>query len=234
MYRDKVIARLYEAFEPERDDASANSMSAYMRGKFPYLGIRGPRRAELQRVALHGLARPTHDELAETALALWELPEREYQYAACDLVRRNRSVLTADFLMVARRLLETNSWWDTVDTLAANTVGGLVRRFSELGTEMDRWVREPNFWLARTAILHQLKWKTETNEKRLFDYCEVRASDSEFFIRKSIGWALREYSKTDSEAVRSFVTAHEKELSGLSKREALLWLNGGRSPKVSG
>jgi 3-methyladenine DNA glycosylase AlkD len=93
---------------------------------------------------------------------------------------------------------------------------------------MDAWAEDSNFWVVRTAILHQLRFKSATDSERLFRYCGMHAGDAEFFIRKAIGWALREYSKTDAAAVRRFVAEHEGELSGLSKREALLWLNGGR------
>jgi 3-methyladenine DNA glycosylase AlkD len=88
---------------------------------------------------------------------------------------------------------------------------------------MDDWVEAENFWLARTAILHQLSAKRSTDAERLFRYCSVRSADKEFFIRKAIGWALREYSKTDERAVRSFVEDNA-ELSPLSRTEALKWL----------
>ena len=86
---------------------------------------------------------------------------------------------------------------------------------------IDVWIDSDDLWLARTAILHQNTWKTSTDEVRLFAFCEQRAADTDFFMRKAIGWALREYSKTAPDAVRAFVETHERTLSGLSKREAL-------------
>jgi 3-methyladenine DNA glycosylase AlkD len=98
---------------------------------------------------------------------------------------------------------------------------------------MDAWIRHDDIWLARTAIIHQLHCKSATDADRLFDYCLRRAHDSDFFIRKAIGWALREYSKTDASAVRRFVREHDVELSGLSKREALKWIErGGNNPRA--
>jgi 3-methyladenine DNA glycosylase AlkD len=97
---------------------------------------------------------------------------------------------------------------------------------------MDAWIEEPDLWLRRTAILHQLSYRERTDEARLFRYCLAQAADRDFFIRKAIGWALRQYSKTSEAAVRRFVTEHERELSPLSVREALLWLNGGRAAKA--
>ena len=207
-------------------------MSAYMRHLFPYIGIPSPERSARQREAREGLPRPSQAELTEAVQALWAVPEREYQYAACGLLERNARVLGPDFLPVARNLVQTKSWWDTVDTLASNVIGGIVLRNPELRTEMDRWIEDPDFWVARVAILHQLRYRAATDAVRLFAYCKLRAGDTEFFIRKAIGWALREYSKTDAEAVRAFVARNDAALSGLSKREALLWLNGGRKARA--
>ncbi len=102
-----------------------------------------------------------------------------------------------------------------------SAVGELVRRHPELLAAMDRWIDAEDFWLARAAIIHQLKFREATDRDRLFTYCLRRAPDQEFFLRKAIGWALREYSKTDPDAVRAFVKNHENQLSPLSRREAL-------------
>ena len=122
--------------------------------------------------------------------------------------------------MKVRRLIETKPWWDTVDLLAAHVVGPIVLRF-DLGKEMDSWIDDDNIWLARTAILHQLNYKLQTNPDRLFDYCIRRAPDTEFFIRKALGWALRQYARFDEAAVVRFVAEQDRILSGLTKREAL-------------
>ena len=100
-------------------------------------------------------------------------------------------------------------------------MGTLVKTHSELAATMDRWIDDPNIWVARTAILHQLRYKHDLDEARLFRYCERRASDTEFFIRKALGWALRDYARVAPDAVRQFVESHEDELSGLTKREAM-------------
>ena len=231
-YASNVVTRLQGALEPHRDPARAAAMSAYMRDLFPFLGIPSPERSGLQRQALAGMLPASSQDLEEVVLGLWALPEREYQYAACGLLERHAKLLDPTFLPVARQLVQTKSWWDTVDTLASHVVGAIVLKNPQLREEMDRWIEDSDFWVARVAILHQLRYKSATDAKRLFSYCELRAADTEFFIRKAIGWALREYSKTDADAVRSFVATHEDRLSGLSKREALLWLNGGRKGKT--
>lgn len=224
----EAVNRLREAMEPQRNESTALAMARYMRGMFPFLGIPSPRRRQLQADAVRGLSPPTADELVEVAQTLWDWPEREYQYAACDILSRHARTLRADQLSDVRALIVTKSWWDTVDALASHVVGSLVQRNPDLAAEMDRWVRDTDIWVVRTALLHQLRFKRQTDVPRLFRYCAQQAGHSDFFIRKAIGWALREYSKTDGDAVRRFVAAHEHELSPLSKREALLWLNGGR------
>jgi 3-methyladenine DNA glycosylase AlkD len=110
-------------------------------------------------------------------------------------------------------------------------VGPLVSRYPDLALTMDDWIASDNIWLARTAIIHQERFKDRTDVERLFSYCLLRAADRDFFIRKAIGWALREYSKTDADAVRRFVADHGSELSPLSQREALKWLS--RRPPAS-
>jgi 3-methyladenine DNA glycosylase AlkD len=222
------MERLVAAFEPHRDPTRAAQMSAYLREQFPFLGIMKTERVALMREALAGLDRPTELDLAAVAAACWKRPEREYQYAGAWFLRRHARILGPGFIGDAERLIVTKSWWDTVDDLAANVVGSLVRAH-ELGGEMDRWIGSANFWLARAAILHQLRYRAGTDDVRLFGYCRRRGSDTEFFIRKAIGWALREYTKTDHRAVLAFLREHGAELSPLSRREAVKWIEASRS-----
>jgi 3-methyladenine DNA glycosylase AlkD len=231
-YAAEVLVRIRDRFEPARDPARAAPMAAYMRGKFPFLGIPAPEQSRLLRSALAGTEKPSEGDLAELAGHLWQLPEREYQYAACSIAARHVGVCGPGFITTARTLITTKSWWDTVDSLAKNVAGGLVARHAELADTMDAWFKSEDIWLVRTAILHQLGFKAHTDRDRLFRYSLGRAHDREFFIRKAIGWALREYSKVDGEGVRAFVAAHP-ELSPLSRREALLWLEGGRRKQVA-
>ncbi len=201
------------------DAQRAVAMAAYMRDQFPFLGIPSPQVRQIMREA--PLPKPTEAQLRETVLQLWELPQREFQYVACVHLRRHVKVCGPGFLDVARHLIVTKPWWDTVDTLASHTVGPLVAANPELVATMDAWIDDENMWLARTALLHQLGYKAATDRERLFRYCERQIDHRDFFIRKAIGWALREYARTDPEAVRAFVRSHEGALSGLSKREAL-------------
>ena len=226
---EQFVPRLRELFEQHRDPARAAAMCAYMRNQFPFMGIPSPKQKELTRQAIAGLAKPTQADLTVLSHALWAMDQREYQYVAVAQMVTNVRVCDASFLPQVHWLITTKPWWDAVDALAARVVGPLVAGFPELRWEMDDWTGSENPWLARTAILHQLGYKERTDQDRLFGYCRQRSGDQDFFIRKAIGWALREYSKTDGAAVRSFVAANP-ELSPLSQREALLWLNGGRKP----
>ena len=215
-----MLERLIRAYSAARDPERAVPAAAYMRDQFPFLGIATPARRALDRTVVAGLPRPTQPELREVALACWKLPEREYQYFACDWLRTNVAVPGPEFLPVVRTLITTKSWWDTVDALATRVVGGLVQRHPMLNAEMDRWVADPDLWVARTAILHQLHYGSRTDTDRLFGYCTQQAAHPDFFIRKAIGWALRHYARTDPEAVRRYVQDHRVVLSPLSIREA--------------
>lgn len=225
-YSREARARIVAALSAHRDPERAVGMARYMRDQFPFLGIPTGERRALHREAIAGLPPPGEADLTGLAVALYALPEREYQYVAVDHLVRHVRVCGAGFLAVARELITTKSWWDTVDGLAARVVGPLVVAHPALADEMDRWIEDDNTWLARTAILHQLTYKGRTDEVRLFRCCERRAGDREFFIRKAIGWALREYSKTDPDAVQAFIARNDTKLSGLSKREGMLWITG--------
>jgi 3-methyladenine DNA glycosylase AlkD len=216
-----IMERLRRVYEAARDPDRAAPMAAYMRDQFRYLGLPAPAQRALRREVLAGLDRPAEADLRDVALACWALDEREYQYFAVGLLRRHISGCGPRFLGTARELIVTKPWWDTVDELAAHVVGPLVLRYPELRTVMDTWAGDQDLWLARTAILHQTRYRDATDRERLFGYCLALAGHPDFFIRKAIGWALREYAKTDPDAVRAFVAAYRDELSGLSVREAL-------------
>jgi 3-methyladenine DNA glycosylase AlkD len=203
------------------DPGRPAAMTAYMRGQFAFAGVSAPGLRLILREAAAGLGKPTSDDLSTLALACWARPEREYQYLACAWLRRHVKVCPAEFLDVARTLIVTKSWWDTVDTLAAHVVGPLVSRHAGLVSTMDEWVVDENLWLARTALLHQVAYREATDAQRLCGYCLAQSEHRDFFIRKAIGWALRSYAYTDPEAVRAFVAAYSSRLSPLSVREAM-------------
>lgn len=201
--------------------ARARGAQAYMKTADPFFGVAaGPLRAVLK--GLEGRYAPATqaDYLAQVS-ALWAIPEREGKYAAVEWARRFTGFIRLEALPLYERMIREGRWWDTVDAIAAHLVGRLLReRRPELGPMVEVWSRDPDLWIRRTAVLAQLKHKGVTDEAQLFALCLRLAPEKEFFIRKAIGWALREYSKTAPARVAAFLADHGEALSGLSRREA--------------
>ena len=196
-------------------------MKKYMRDQFEYLGIKTPERLALQKEfhAEHGL--PALADLDTVLRELWSLPQREFQYAAVGLLSKSEKQIPAKFIKTIEYLIVTKSWWDTVDIIAGGTVGVHFKRFLEVRAKyLSKWRASEDFWLRRTTILFQLNYKGETDFDLLCDLIRENLGSKEFFINKAIGWALRQYARTDPKAVKKFVTA-TKELNPLSRREAL-------------
>ena len=214
---------LQTLFSQHTNAADAAPMAKYMRDLFPYLGLKKPIRAALlkQFIAANGL--PPLADLETILHDLWQLPEREYQYNALDLLDKLQKKLPPDFTGVLEYLIVTKSWWDTVDLIAGHAVATHFARFPQVRDEtVARWRSSDNFWLRRTTLLFQLHYKANTDTDLLFALIRENLDSDEFFIQKAIGWALREYSKTDATAVTKFVAVTP--LAPLSAREALKWL----------
>jgi 3-methyladenine DNA glycosylase AlkD len=223
----EVVDRIATELAARADPSQAVPMARYMRDQFPFLGVMSAGQKEAWRAAMADVPRHLPEPVVGAAAsALWNRAEREHQYLACTLVNRHAESrgATAAFLDTLEALITTKPWWDTVDALATRSVGAVVRRHPELRPAMDRWLVGDDLWLARSALLHMNRWKADADRDWLFDACLARAADTDFFVRKAIGWALREHSKVDEKAVITFVAVHESELSGLSRREALMWL----------
>jgi 3-methyladenine DNA glycosylase AlkD len=209
-----------EALKPLADAERAAGMAAYMRGQFTYLGIATP----AHRAAISPLIREFRPEsvaeLRAAVDALWKKREREYQYVALGLLSRRNEVLTTDDMPWLLDLVQQKSWWDTVDALS-KPVGAVVRRSGKAGQkQMDKAVLHGNFWVRRIAMIHQLGWRADTDTARLFDYARLLAPEKEFFIRKAIGWALRDYAWHNWQAIEAFLAAEGALFSGLTRREA--------------
>lgn len=220
MSPQQFVRQPRETLEPRRNPARAAAMARYMKDRFPFPGLERP---EHQAVTKPLLARVKGevDEpwLSQTARLLWALPEGEFPYAACELLTANRNALSPR-LAAAEKLLTEKSWWDGVDMLSGGLVGPLVLRFPQLKAEMGGWSRHENFWLRRSALIHQLSYQVQTDAERLLGYRLDNAPDKEFFIRKGIGWALRQYARTDRAAVYAFVERHRDKFAPLTVREA--------------
>jgi 3-methyladenine DNA glycosylase AlkD len=210
---------LIQRMEDQRNPDTAEAMSAYMRDQFPFLGIKTPERREIVKSFLK--LNPPEQEWTQ---ALWELPEREYQYTALDILHKLRKKLGPHDLPFIESLITSRSWWDTVDLLASNIAGFILHKEPLLQAEYgEKWIHSDNMWLNRTAILYQLHYKKDRDESTLYRYILTHAASPEFFLQKAIGWALREYSKVNPESVASFI--ERENLKPLSKREGLKWIN---------
>jgi 3-methyladenine DNA glycosylase AlkD len=228
----ELAGRIAAALAARADPARAQAMVRYMRDQFRFLGVMAPQQQEAWREATAGLPRRLPEPVvADAARALWARDEREHQYLAARLVNRHAGTpprppsASPAFLDTVEELLVTRPWWDTVDALATHAVSDLVRHHPELRPRMDEWLAGDDMWLVRSALLHMHGWKETTDADWLFAACRARADHPDFFVRKAIGWALREHSKVDGAAVVAFVAANERTLSGLSRREALKWLD---------
>lgn len=218
------VDSLKAAYLIHADPVTAEPMKAYMRNQFEFLGIKKPQQTKLlkQFFAENGL--PALSDLPEVLLDLWDLPEREFQYAGNTILEKLNKKLAEEFIGTIETLITTKSWWDTVDQIASNTVGTHFRHYPDLKAKtLTQWRRSDDIWLRRTCLLSQLKYKDETDFDLLCTIIRENLGEDEFFINKAIGWALRQYSKFDAGRVRKFVS--ETPLHPLSAREALKWLN---------
>ena len=220
MSADDWVAAVRAALEPLAQPADAPAMSAYMRNVAPVLGIRSPDRRRAVLRAVRGRPTPSVESLREIALNLWAEPEREFHYAACDVLARFSTQLDESFLVhPTERLLTTAPWWDTVDSLGTAVVSQLTARFPSSITVMWRWCRSDDRWLIRAAIQHQRGRREGTDIDLLTSMCALHAQDREFFVAKAIGWALRDASRWYPGDVRKFLDTHAG-LTPVARREA--------------
>ena len=218
-----MLQTLMLLFEANRNSENSVPMQKYMKNHFPFLGIKTPRRRELMREFYQQTGILKQDFQEDFVAKLWELEEREYQYAALDYMERSLKKLDKSHLPFCERLIMTKSWWDTVDDLAPKSVGTIAAKFPEVIPErIDGWAKGDHLWLTRAAILFQLKYKEKTDEELLYRYILQNTESSEFFIQKAIGWVLREYSKTNPDSVKRFIESHN--LPKLSVREGSKYL----------
>lgn len=211
-------------FEKFSNPGKAIQMKKYMKNLFEYYGIAAPVRQDISRqfISQYGLA--PSEELEFIIDELWNLPEREYQYFGMELAARYIKKSSIHDIHLYEKMIAGKSWWDTVDFIAAKLVGAWLQKFpDQIPVYTQKWIESGNIWLQRTALLFQLKYKHRTDPGLLEKIILQLNTDQEFFIRKAIGWILREYSKTNPAWVTEFIQTHP--LSVLSKREGLKIIN---------
>jgi 3-methyladenine DNA glycosylase AlkD len=209
---------IFERYYAAADSKQAAGMSAYMRNLFPFLGISAPKRKELSKEFL-AFAKKQKEIDWNFVSTCWEKEEREFQYLALNYLLTLVKLLTPEDVPRLKQLAVTKSWWDTIDCLD-RIVGGIALNYSKVNNVLLDWSLDENFWLRRIAIDHQLLRKDKTDVVLLEQILVNNFEQQEFFINKAIGWSLREYSKTNPDWVRNFLTKYKDRLAPLSIKEA--------------
>ncbi len=219
-----ILKELMTRCQQNSNASNANYMKAYMKEKFDFLGIKSPLRKEIFREIKSEIKSKSFEKTWSLIEALWQLPEREYQYLAMDISSLIQSKIAHHHLGNIKQLIVTKSWWDTVDFLASNTLGKCLSDHPNQVDIANEWINSQNMWIRRSALLFQLKYKDKTDFNLLSRLILSTAHEEEFFIRKACGWALRQYSKFDPKAVQLFIDENKSKLSRLTIREGSKYL----------
>lgn len=222
MANAELIAAIRSGLRAAADPARAAGTQAYMKSDMPSLGVRVPEVRRIVRTAARELPPASLEDLTPTVLELWRNATcREERYAAIDLTGLRVAAGEFSMLPVYEEIIRSGAWWDFVDGVSHRLRGLLLAHGPEMAAELRRWSKDGDFWIRRASITAQLGAKSATDTALLGDVILANLADREFFIRKAIGWALRDYSATDPDWVRAFVDRHRAGLSPLSAAEAL-------------
>ncbi len=201
----------------------SENMSAYMRNKFKFLGVKSPERKSFQKQIFKSLKNCKEIDV-NFVLEFFGQPYREFQYIAIDYLIMMKKYFQKRHIALLKNLISEKSWWDTVDIIASNLLGEICKMYPSLIDEfIIDWINHENIWIRRSSIIFQLRYKEFTNLYVLQKSIEDNINDENFFIQKAIGWSLREYSKTNLDWVLKFLNSHS--LKPLSKREAMKYAN---------
>jgi 3-methyladenine DNA glycosylase AlkD len=213
---------LYEFLSQRGDKNIAQQQSKYMRNRVPFFGMKSPVwEAHLKSFILDNGKIEINDAI-KFAENCFEYPEREMHHSGLFFLRKYAHKLKSSDIPKIKALIIKGDWWDTTDSIAPTVVGGILKSDLKARDSMNQWILDQNFWIRRSALIFQLKYGNELDFEKLKNYIQKTKHEKEFFIRKAIGWSLREYSKYNTKAVLDFVDEHT-DLSNLSKTEALKW-----------
>jgi 3-methyladenine DNA glycosylase AlkD len=215
----ELTAHVSSALEELRDERKAVEMAAYMKTDMPFYGVQKPDRVPIIREIKKAFRPASSDEYHEGVLALWQRPYREEKYFAINYASCFPEFIVRDSFPLYERLIREGAWWDLVDGVSGELVGPAYRKDKSIRSIINKWSKDKDKWIRRTSLICQLGHKDETDHEQLFELCLKMAPEKEFFIQKAIGWALREYSKTDPRAVKSFLKKNKDLLAPLSYRE---------------
>jgi len=195
-----------------------------MKDRYEYFGIKSPERKEIYKNHKSSYGLIPDERTKEIVEWCWNQPQREYQYFAMEFLGKVAKKADKKIISLYVYMVTHKAWWDTVDFIATNLVGPYLKNYpNEILNLTSKWMESGNMWLQRTCLLFQIKYKFTVDTDLLHIFISQLIASKEFFIRKAIGWSLREYSKVNPEFVINYVA--ENQLSGLSKREALKWIN---------
>ena len=214
--------KLYEEMIQHKNEEQAQKMSKYMLNKFEYIGIKTPER---RKIFKNFFKEYKNEEKIDWEFVnkCWENKYREFQYVGADYLKNMKDKLTIDDIPKFKRLILEKSWWDTIDNLDM-TIGALALKDSNVNKILLEWSLDENIWLRRIAIDHQLLRKEKTDTELLEKILKNNLGQAEFFINKAIGWALRDYSKTNPEWVKNFIEENKEKMAKLSIKEASKYL----------
>lgn len=201
-----TIQPIFALLQHAANSDKAIEMAAYMKNQFDFLGIPTPLRRKLCKPLFKGAATsqaPDWDFVEDC----WTNPYHEMQYIAMDYLNVVSKQLTPQDLPRIELLITRKSWWDSTDALD-KVVGNIYLNFPEIRPQLIRWSQRDNIWLRRVAIDCQLSLKQQTDKALLSEIIQNNFGQSEFFINKAIGWALREYGKANPDWVKNFVQQH--------------------------
>ena len=225
MTANALLKDLRKALRKVADPAKAPAMQAYMKSAMPYHGVPTPLFRQVCREVFSEVSFDNASQWREQVLALWRNARfREERYAALFLSsdKRAREFQTPAAVKVYEEFITTGAWWDYVDTIASNILGPILTRYpTPMRRKMLAWSECDDLWKRRSSIICQLGFKEKTDLELLYACIEPSLDSREFFLRKAIGWALRQYARTNPIEVRRYVQLYESRLSGLSRREAL-------------
>ena len=222
---NRIIKYITNTLNDNKNSKDAIQMQRYLKTTMPFYGVKSPILNTIVNDVnnLHLIS--NQEEYNSVIMDIWNLSHREEKYISIKLARKWKKYITLEALTVYEKMIREGQWWDFIDPISQGLIGILLmnNRF-KMNKILDKWIKDENLWIRRSAILAHLKHKKNTDYKKLFEYCLKCAHEKEFFIQKAIGWVLREFSKTEPEIVYAFIQDNERVLSNLSKREGMKYI----------